>query len=408
MASGRPCYNLDGWMTNRGYVRQLFARATSDADIAIIEGVMGLFDGASPTTLEGSTAEVAKWLDAPVLLVVNAHGAARSLAATAKGFATFEPGVCVAGVIANQAGTDRHRSWVEESLRGAELPPLVGAVPRGGLPTLASRHLGLVTAGPKTCGDETIKALADACEKHVQLDRIAGLARAAKAVKTATPECVAVGRKIRVGIASDEAFHFYYADNLEMLQLMGVEWVPFSPLRDEKLPEDLQGLYIGGGYPELYAGQLGANEGMLEDVRRFAASSRPVYAECGGLMYLGRGVKTLDEKRIELAGVAPVETEMLKSLRTLGYVEATLKEPSLWGEAGTVLRGHEFHYSRICRDELEAKGWERVYSIRRRRKDEPEEEGFQKGNVLASYVHLHFASQPDVMKNFFLRCEETR
>ena len=163
LASGRPCYNLDGWMTGREYVQQLFARVTADADIAIIEGVMGLFDGASPTSLEGSSAEIALWLDAPVLLVANAHGAARSLAAVVMGFTRFESGLRMAGVIANHAGSERHRKWLGESLAAAGLSPLVGAVPRDSLPTLQSRHLGLMTADSRTLPDQTVNQLADAC-----------------------------------------------------------------------------------------------------------------------------------------------------------------------------------------------------------------------------------------------------
>ncbi len=176
MASGRTCYNLDGWMTSRDYVRQLFARATADADIAIIEGVMGMFDGASPNTLEGSTAEIAQWLDAPLLLVVNSHGAARSLAATVQGFARFEPGVRVAGVIANQGGSDRHRAWLAEALAGAAAPPLVGMLPRGSLPTLPSRHLGLVSAEQAGLSAGILDQLADACDQHLDVSAIVELA----------------------------------------------------------------------------------------------------------------------------------------------------------------------------------------------------------------------------------------
>ena len=253
LASGRTCYNLDGWMTSRDYVRGLFARTTADADLALIEGVMGMFDGASPQTLAGSTAEIAQWLGAPVLLVANAHGVARSLAATVKGFAQFEPGVHVAGVIANQGGSPRHRSWLAESLASAGTAPLLGMLPRGSLPTLPSRHLGLVAADQANFPAESLDRLADACGQHLDVPAIMELARAAENLEVQEPSspgslpAASVSRRVRLGIARDEAFHFYYADNLESLAGAGAEWAPFSPLADRRLPADLDGLYFGGG-----------------------------------------------------------------------------------------------------------------------------------------------------------------
>ena len=404
LASGRPCYNLDGWMCGREYVCQLFARATAQADVAVVEGVMGLFDGASSVSLEGSTAEIAAWLEATVLLVVNAHGAARSLAATVKGFVDFEPTVRIGGVIANQSGSARHRAGLIESLQVAKLPPLVGAVPRNSLPPLQSRHLGLVTADHQRLSPRTLDQLADACEQHLDIASVLALPRAAATAPSAPTPAVLPRYKIRLGVARDEAFHFYYADNLEMLQAKGADLVWFSPLRDTALPSDLDGLYVGGGYPELHASELAANHSMLAAIRRFAESGRTVYAECGGLMYLGRSVQTLDGRRHALAGVLPVDTAMLKSLHSLGYIEATLAADSPWGGAGQVLRGHEFHYSRIIADDALAQGWQKAYGIRRRREGDALE-GFQKGRILASYVHLHFSSRPQAVDHFLHQCE---
>jgi cobyrinic acid a,c-diamide synthase len=413
-ASGRNCYNLDGWMTSRGYVRQLFARATADADVAVVEGVMGMFDGASPTTLEGSTAEIAQWLDAPVLLVVPSHGVARSLAATVKGFVEFVPDLRFAGVIANQSGSERHRSWLTESLAAAGLPPLVGAVPRDALPPLASRHLGLVTADVENLSPQVLEQLADACRKHVDLDLL--LERIAEAgggdtpfVPQGVPPTEEQGRAgesgagqggvraVRhIGIAQDAAFHFYYADNLESLSRAGVEWTPFSPLADADLPAGLDGLYFGGGYPELYAERLAENRPMLAAVRALAASGRAVYAECGGLMYLGRTLTGLDGRRWPMAGVLPLDTVMLDQRKALGYSEVTLAVDSLWGAAGAVCRGHEFHYSDIVAEDGTSNGWQRAYTVWRRRVGKVGE-GFAKGNILAGYVHLHWASRPEIV-----------
>lgn len=406
LASGRTCYNLDGWMTSRDYVRRLFARASADADLALVEGVMGLFDGASATALEGSTAEVAQWLEAPVLLVVNAHGAARSVAATVRGFAQFEPGVCVAGVIANQGGSPRHRDGMAESLAGAATAPLVGMVPRGALPTLPHRHLGLVTADPASLPAAMLDQLADACDEHLDMPRIVQLARGAASFDVAEPSrsSPAASGNIRLGIARDEAFHFYYADNLETLAQAGAEWVPFSPLSDARLPADLDGLYFGGGYPEVHAARLAENLHMLADVREFAASGRTVYAECGGLMYLGRSLTALDGARYPLAGVLPIDTAMLARLKVLGYSAVVWTADSLWGAAGQTARGHEFHYSEITADDSGAAGWRPAYTVDRRR-PEPASAGFFRGRLLASYLHLHWASRPEAVRHFLSCCE---
>jgi cobyrinic acid a,c-diamide synthase len=422
LASGRPCYNLDGWMTSREYVRQLFARATADADAAVIEGVMGLFDGASPAGLEGSSAEIALWLDAPVVLVVNAHGMARSLAAVVKGFAVLEPALRLAGVIANQSGSERHRNWLAESLSSAGLPPLMGAVPRGALPTLQGRHLGLVTADSGLLPEQTINQFADACEKYLDLDKFY-VAQPPSAVSSSfrsasssvlqqqqqdnskTQPRAAVPHT-RIGIARDAAFHFYYPDNLEMLAGLGAELVEFSPLSARCLPPDLGGLYFGGGYPELHAAALSANQTMLQDVRRHVADGKALYAECGGLMYLGQALTTPDGARVAMAGVLPIETAMLGKLKSLGYVQAEAAPGTIWSAAGSaaaVLRGHEFHYSEIASDRAAAEGWQSAYATKRRN-EQAGPEGYFKGPVLASYIHIHLASCPEAARHFVELC----
>jgi cobyrinic acid a,c-diamide synthase len=438
LASGRACYNLDGWMTSPQYVRELFDRTTADADVALVEGVMGLFDGASATTLEGSTAEIARWLDAPVLLVVNAHGAARSVAATVKGFCEFESDVRVAGVVANHSGTDRHRAVLAEALAAAGLPPLAGAIPRETLPTLPSRHLGLVTADEENLGPSILDRLADACERYVDVGSyvdvesyIAGgrrgtvsplplgegqgvradegrcqgeppspltpLPQAGEGNRTTLPAC-------RIGLARDAAFHFYYPDNLESLAAAGVQWVPFSPLADGCLPAGLDGIYLGGGYPEIYAEPLSANASMRAEIRRFADSGRFVYAECGGMMYLGRSITTLDGRQYPMAGVLPLDTAMLPRLKTMGYTEVAFTADSPFGPAGQVCRGHEFHYSEIIAEDAESDGWRRAYTVHRRRGGTVGE-GLARGNVLAGYVHLHWASRPQILDTFVSRLE---
>jgi len=406
VASGRPCYNLDGWMTRKAYVLELFGRTTKDADLAVIEGVMGLFDGSDPETSGGSTAEMARWLDAPVLLVVNVHGMARSLSALVKGCVEFERGLKIVGIIANHSGSDHHKEWLTQSLESASLPPLLGAIPRGALPTLPSRHLGLITADPGNLPPKILEELADALEKHLSVDAVMEAARNASPLSITGPgrEANPRPKRVSIGVAHDRAFHFYYPDNLDELQLRGCDLIFFSPLQDTKLPEEIDALYFGGGYPEEYAETLSENREMEEAVRQFARRGLPLYAECGGLMYLTQGIETTQGKRYAMVGLLPVWSRMLNRLKSLGYVEVTLTDHSLWGEREAVLRGHEFHYSELVGPPLDDPRWTQVYRIKRRRSEKILTEGFQQNNVLASYVHLHWASQPRNVETFINRC----
>ena len=402
--SGRPCYNLDSWMSRHDYLRELLARTGRDADICLVEGVMGLFDGSSSTGLSGSSAEIAALLDIPVALVVNSHGMARSVAALVAGYHNFEEQVRLAGVIANRCGSKRHVELLEEALAHAGLPGLVGAIPRDGLPQLSSRHLGLVSADEQQLSDDLINQLALAAERAVNLDLLLANARTASSL----PEpCVrkqgeAAGPSVRLGVARDAAFQFYYADLFNQLKARGCEPVFFSPLEDGSLPAELDGIYLGGGYPEVYAGKLAANQGMLDAVRTFCASGKPVYAECGGLIYLTQGVEYA-EQHYPLVGELPVWTRMLEKRKTLGYVTATLTANSLFGDASTCFRGHEFHYSELIKEPTGSAGWQSVYQLTQNRGGQSRPEGYQRGNVLASYAHLNLASQPEALDSFVAR-----
>lgn len=408
VASGRPCYNLDGWMTRREYVLELFHRTTKDVDMAVIEGVMGLFDGSDPATSEGSTAEMARWLDAPVLLVVNVHGMARSLAAIVKGCVEFDRDLRIAGIVANHSGSDHHKEWLTQSLGSASLPPVLGAIPRKAFPTLPSRHLGLVTADSQNLPPSALEELADALEKYVSLETIMQIARSTSPLFAPEPasEVKPCLKRVSIGLAYDRAFHFYYPDNLDELTLRGCDLICFSPLKDRDLPKDLDGLYLGGGYPEEYAETLADNQDMQEAIRQFALKGLPIYAECGGLMYLTRGIETSGEERYPMIGLLPAWSRMLDRLKSLGYVEITLTANSLWGVRGTRLRGHEFHYSELIGDPLGNGLWGSVYKLKHRRSKTFTAEGFQRGNILASYVHLHWASQPGTVETFIDHCGE--
>jgi len=412
--SGRPCYNLDGWMCNEEYVQQLFQRHCADADIAIVEGVMGLFDGSSPTSLQGSTAQIATWLNAAVLLVVKAHGMSRSLAALVKGFATFEEDVTITAVIANMCGSASHGQLLAKALEGANLPPLIGAIPRGALPALPSRHLGLVSAEETAWTDSLIEQLADSANEHLDLDQLLTQASLCAQGQEQLDQQVTKNnatdqsaKRLRIAIARDAAFQFYYHDLFSALEQRGAELYFFSPLGDDALPPKCDALYLGGGYPEVHAEDLASNHSMLQSIRTFCASDRPVYAECGGLIYLTKGVET-EQQRFRFAGILPCFARMLTKRKALGYVEVTLQEPSLFGEIGTTVRGHEFHYSELCSDPIGVDGWVAAYRVRQNRTGNCHDEGYQKGNVLASYAHLHLASRPEVVDAFIERILEVK
>ena len=401
LATGRVSYNLDTWMLSRDYVRRLFEQKTSGADIAIIEGVMGLFDGASTTSLEGSTAEIASLLAAPVLLVADATGAGRSFAAGIKGFSEFEPDCQIAGVIANYCGSSRHATMLQEALAGAGLCDLAGWFTRDAFPTLPSRHLGLQAPG-NAPGEGVTDALGLAVQTQIDMDklyRLADRSSRVRATSAAAADAAPVeapphgNRSYRgtVAIAMDQAFSFYYPDNLELLQELGLRVVTFSPLHDADLPEDIDGLILGGGYPEEHARQLSENHSMLRSILRFAESDRPIYAECGGMMYLAQGVTDRNGQSWPMVGILPFSTRMLPRCKRLGYTSTVLTETTLLGPAGTRLRGHEFHYSEIV-EPVEFGNWHQPYILRDSRGSGERSGGFVQGNILASYVHQHLQS----------------
>lgn len=415
-ASGRPCYNLDGWMSGRGYVEGLFDRVTRNADLAVIEGAMGLFDGAQASGMAGSSAEIARWLQAPVALVVNSHGMGRSIAPVVAGFAGFEKGVGIRGVIANHYGSENHRRILDEALSSSGQPALVGAVPRMGFPELRSRHLGLLTADPaRNCTEAVLEEFTAAAERYLDLDAVLKIAGEAPSFRPISPcpphgEEAAFHHPFRLAVARDEAFHFYYQDIFDELEQRGCSIVFFSPLRESDLPNDIDAVYLGGGYPEEFAETLASNEGMKNSLRKFALSCRPVYAECGGLIYLSQAVTTQDGNRYPLLGILPAETQMLHRRKRLGYVEVRLNKDTMWGASGDLLRGHEFHYGELLSDPARECGWTAAYERRLQNGQKETPEGFRLSNsrILASFVHLHLASRPGALDRFARLCISAR
>jgi cobyrinic acid a,c-diamide synthase len=402
LASGRPSYNLDGWMCGRDAALACVARQAADADLVIVEGVMGCFDGLDGESEAGSTAEMAKWLAAPVILIVDAARLARSAAALVLGFERYDPALDVAGVIVNGLGGEAHRAWVLDSIRHACHAPPLGGLTHDAALTLPERHLGLVTAGEGTFGEARRARLAHAIETSVDLDRLLELARPLAFPSPPTRGSRIAGDRARIGVARDAAFQFYYAENLERLEEAGAELVFWSPLADSRAP-DVDGLYLGGGYPELHAARLGENVAVRESVRAFAERGRPIYAECGGLMFLVEALADAAGIARPMVGVLPGTVSMHPPRMTLAYTEVAFTADTPLGKAGTLARGHEFHFStltdvppRIPRAwHLSGCGGARA-------------EGYLVGRTLMSYVHLHFASNPEIAPSFVRACMERR
>ncbi len=402
-AIGGPSHNLDGWMMGREGVVATFERAASNADIAVVEGMMGLFDGTTPTEDEGSTAEIAKWLDTPVLVVCDASGFARTVSAIAAGFARFDPATRVAGLICNRVGSRGHL----DLLRAAKPEvPVLGGFPRSEELGFPERHLGLLSADRASIPDEKFEGWARAGEEWLDLDEIVSLAASAPPLERRGDHETRAPLKCRIGMAYDDAFHFYYEDNLRRLESLGAELVYFAPTRDEKLPA-VHGLYFGGGYPEVMARELAGNRAMLDAVRQFARSGGPIYAECGGLMYLAEGIRTLDGETHAMVGLVPGVAAMCERMQALGYVEVETRADSILGEAGLTFRGHQFRYSTL-EIRSDAREIDRIYSVATRRGGAPFSEGYRTGNVLASYVHAHWASNPKAAEGFVASCVRAR
>lgn len=386
IAAHRYSRNLDCWMMGAEQVEKSFASGIADVDCAVIEGVMGMFDSAAPGSLEGSTAEVAVLLDVPVILTVNCRGMAGSIAAIVKGYTEFCDKVKVIGVIANMTGSETHAAILRRALELANLPPLLGWLPRNEKWALPERHLGLVPFIENEKSDEWFEQLGEAAEQYFDIDRILALCRTEK-IKP--PQKASYPAKLRLAVAEDEAFHFYYQDNLDILRENGFELVNFSPIHDPRLPDNIQGIYLGGGFPEVFAAELEQNSGMRQAIKDFAANGGAIYAECGGFMYLTEKLTDNAGKAMAMCGIIPAHTFMGDRLGSFGYREAKTCKDSFFGPAGTVFRGHEFHWSDIefnCRAE----------PLWLTKGSHPEAEwsscGYHAGNVCASYIHLHFAS----------------
>ncbi len=396
-SAGNPSVNLDLWICGRSFVKETFASHMREHrnGIAVVEGVMSLFDGANPESIEGSTADIAMEIDVPVFLVFNAKGMGGSAAALIKGFHEFLPGLRTAGVIANFVSSQNHAEVIRKALDFHKLPPLVGAIPANPEIVLPERHLGLVPSQENYKQSAWYDMLADFIEKHIDIDKLLELADK----KNSEPprEASAVqGKRPKLGIAMDEAFHFYYQDNLTMLEEAGIELVKFSPVNDSRIPEGLDGIYIGGGFPELFAEQIASNDSMKESIRNFSKSGKTVYAECGGLIYLSKWL--FDGKQeYPFCGLFDFGIAMGTKLQALGYRNLEISEDCILGKAGMKMKAHEFHWSFIS----EQAAHKCVYNSKSAKPGaEWTAAGFEvNGNTVASYAHIHFASNPELIQS---------
>jgi len=400
LVTDRISRNLDMWMCGTEYVTECFIKHTRDVDMAVVEGVMGLYDG------DFSTAHLAALLSLPVVLVVDAYGMAESAGAIVRGYKdqALGSGVNIAGVIFNRIASEGHLRRVRKNIKDI---PILGYLPKEKEFELPHRHLGLMTAEESPITSKEINKLADTVMECINIDELIEDIRFK--IQTSEPEpqtpdhgSSASTAPIRIGVAYDRAFCFYYQDNLDLLKREGAEIVHFSPLSDEKIPDDIDALYIGGGYPELYAEWLSKNQSMLNAINNWACLGRPIYAECGGFMYLTEGIYTFDEVFYPMAGVFPLKTKMTKERVKLGYREIILKEKTILGGVGDRLRGHEFHYSDIKLGTQSAghKGMIRTYSVKDADGRGIEDEGYRVKNTFGSYIHIHFGSNKNLAENF--------
>lgn len=395
-AAGRDSYNLDTWMVPEEYLQENFTKLSDGADISIIEGVMGLYDGGANGV--SSTADIAKRLKAPIILVLDCKSVGYSIAATALGFREYDKTANIAGVILNKLGSDRHEAMIREVMEKINMP-VVGAFHRDDHLKTPERHLGL-TPVTEIETSQLIEDIGKAASRYIDMDQILAIANSSPDLDIDDDKNAEENHKIvKIGVARDAAFSFYYPSSLEKLESMGAELIDFSPLEDSSI-SDVDGLIFGGGFPEMFLEKLQENESMKQSIREAASKGMPIYAECGGLMYLCRQIVDFDGNAFDTAGIIPGVCKMGKNLQRVGYVTATALKDSIAARKGDQLRGHVFHFSMITKDE----DYPDAYELQGTRQSTPHLEGYSKDNVLASYLHISFEGNPKAADHFIKSC----
>ena len=394
LVTGNVSYNLDLKMMGTACCQQTFHEKGHTHEIMVIEGVMGLFDGGL-----ASSAELAKALGLPVIMVIDAQSSAESAAAVLKGFEMYDPGLTLSGVIFNKIGSERHRQLIYDSVLRTSSVPVLGFMPRDPRFAIPERHLGLYMGDENPLSDASIDALADAVERHIDLETMLDttVSMSAPAPERRVTPSLSLKRRY-VAVAQDEAFSFYYPQNIELLENNGFEIIPFSPLHDKRIPTRAEMIYFGGGYPENFCEQLSSNQPMIEDIQRCHANRIPIYGECGGFMYLCASLLDADQYAYSMVGIFPFTTIMNRRLRSLGYRQVRLQRTCLLGPKGAILHGHEFHYSMIDKNALDQipENIELLYKL-----DNNSHEGYSVGSAIGSYVHLHFGNDSSTIKHMY-------
>jgi cobyrinic acid a,c-diamide synthase len=398
----RSCRNLDPVLTSEQYVQRCFARHSDTVDYALIEGVMGLFDGAGSSDF-ASTAHIARLLKLPILLVVDCSHLSRSVAAIVHGYRSFDPELVIAGLILNRVGSDRHAQVLTEALIPLGIP-IVGILHRQDQIQIPDRHLGLVPA--QELSDlqtlfEKLAYLAESCFDWSILLPLLKTHPQERAIGQKLPNLVPAPKQdsLRIAIAQDAAFNFYYADNLDLLKDLGAELIPWYPLANEPLPAGIQGVYLGGGFPEVFAAQLSDSQLSRRSLQAAIQSGLPTYAECGGLMYLCEAITDLNGVNHPMVGILPTIAQM-RSRLTLGYRAATALRQTVFLQSGETVRGHEFHHS-----QLTAAPEDPVYGMSTLDQGQLHNEGWAIQNVHASYLHLHWGETPQFAATFLKNCQ---
>ena len=414
LAAGRPCYNLDSFLLSQSDNLQSFISHSVDYDISIIEGNRGLYDGID---LEGttSTAELAKLINCPVVLCVDCTKITRTIAAVVAGCSLFDPAVMINGVILNRVANSRHEKKLRDSIEHYCGMPVIGAIPKLGEQHFPERHLGLVPTPEHDWANNSIEAISRIAEQHIDLDALIGIAQKAPGLKTEDRKQKAeVGMRkseievqdpatsdqksassieipvVRIGVIRDSAFQFYYPENIDALVAGGAEIVYVSPLKDPELPA-LDALYIGGGFPETHAEQLSANTRFNSQLKALAEDGFPIYAECGGLMYLGEQL-VLENKSYPMVGILPVTFDFFKRPQGHGYTIVKVEGQNPYYDVGSEIRGHEFHYSRVSKRDSQKS--DLVFRMQRGTGIEKDRDGILYKNVLATYTHVHALGTP--------------
>ncbi len=399
LATGNMSRNLDSFFMKKGQIRDSYLKAMEGMDIAVIEGVRGLYEGIDSINDIGSTASVAKALKAPVILIINSRSLVKSAAALVLGFKALDPEINIAGVILNKVKNDAHYQKTKRSIEEITGTEVIGGIVRDDSISIEQRHLGLVPARERENSLKFIDIWAKTIKESIDLDRLVEIAKTAPKI---TSDVIPIWNKlnrqpVKIAVAYDEVFNFYYKENIEALEANSAKIEYFSPLNDEHLP-DADGIYIGGGYPELFSRQLSENKTMLNDIKSFHLEDRPIFAECGGLMYLMNSIH--DDAQV---GVYPYKAVLTDRVQALKYTVAEVLEDNIISKKGDVFHGHEFHYSKVIVDKLKHP---LAFKITRGKGSYDFRDGFMERNTLASYVHTHVAAMPDFAGNLTISAKE--